>query len=72
VLQISRTKSQHIFYCALALAAETLYPRVTAVPTIRTFFSLKRLVVVDTQYIYGMQKFLALFQAAQIALAAGS
>ena len=46
VLEIARTKSQQIFYYALAV--ETLYPRVTIVPTIRTFFSLKRLVVVDT------------------------
>jgi hypothetical protein len=30
----------------------------TTVPTIRTTFSLTRLVVVDTQYIYGMQQFL--------------
>ena len=56
VLEIARTKSQQIFYCALAV--DTLYPRVTIVPTIRTFFSLKRLVVVDTYYIYGMQQFL--------------
>jgi hypothetical protein len=37
------TKSQQFFYCALAV--ETLYPRVGIVPTIRTFFSLKRLMV---------------------------
>jgi hypothetical protein len=55
VLKIVRTKSQHIFY--FALAVETLDPRVTAVPTIRTFFSLTRLVVVDT-YIYGVLQFL--------------
>jgi hypothetical protein len=46
VLKIARTKSQHIFYYALAV--ETLYPRVTTVPTIRTVFSLTRLVVADT------------------------
>jgi hypothetical protein len=46
VLQIARMKSQQIFYYALAVA--TLYPRVAVVPTIRTFFSLKRLVVADT------------------------
>jgi hypothetical protein len=38
VLKIARTKSQQIFYCALAV--EALYPRVAIVPTIRTFFSL--------------------------------
>jgi hypothetical protein len=36
------------FFIALLLSIEVLYPRVTIVPTIRTFFSLKRLVVVDT------------------------
>jgi hypothetical protein len=48
VLKIARTrtKSQHNnFYSALAV--EALYPRVAIVPTIRTFFSLKRLVVAD-------------------------
>jgi hypothetical protein len=56
VLKIARTKSKHIFYSALAVG--TPYPRVTTVPPIRTIFSLTRLVVVDTQYIYGMQQFL--------------
>jgi hypothetical protein len=56
VLEIARTKSKQILYCALAV--ETLYPRMAVVPTIRTIFSLRRLVVVDTQYIYGMQHFL--------------
>ena len=46
VLKIARTKSKHIFYCALAVDA--LYPRMTIAPTIRTIFSLTRLVVVDT------------------------
>ena len=36
VLEITRTKSQHIFYCALAV--EALYPRVAVVPAIRTSF----------------------------------
>jgi hypothetical protein len=45
-LHARNPNSQQIFYCALAV--ETLYPRVTTVPTIRTFFSLKRLVVADT------------------------
>jgi hypothetical protein len=41
VLKIARTKSQQIFYYALAV--ETLYPRVTVVPTIRTFFVVETL-----------------------------
>jgi hypothetical protein len=56
MLKIVRTKSKHIFYPALAV--EALYPRMTAVPAIRTIFSLTRLVVVDTKHIYGMQQFL--------------
>jgi hypothetical protein len=47
VLKIARTKSQRNNFDS-ALAVEALYPRVAIVPTIRTFFSLKRLVVADT------------------------
>jgi hypothetical protein len=46
VLKIASTNFQRNFYCARAV--ETRYPRVTIVPTIRTIFSLTRLVVVDT------------------------
>jgi hypothetical protein len=56
VLKIARTKFEHIFYSALAVG--TLYPREAIAPPIRTTFSLTRLAVVDTQYIYGMQQFL--------------
>jgi hypothetical protein len=42
----------------LRLLSRHFYPRVAIVPTIRTFFSLTRLVVADTYHIYGMQQFL--------------
>jgi hypothetical protein len=42
----------------LRLLSRHFYPRVAIVPTIRTIFSLTRLVVVDTYHIYGMQQFL--------------
>jgi hypothetical protein len=42
----------------LRLLSRHFYPRVAVVPTIRTIFSLTRLVVVDTCHIYGMQQFL--------------
>jgi hypothetical protein len=46
-----------MFYSALAVG--TLYPRVATAPPIRTIFSVDtRVVVVDAQYIYGMQQIL--------------
>jgi hypothetical protein len=42
----------------LRLLSRHFYLRVAIVPTIRTAFSLTRLVVVDTYHIYGMQQFL--------------
>jgi hypothetical protein len=58
VLKIARTKTKQILYSALAI--ETLYPRMTDnhVPAISTIFSLRRPVVANTYYIYGMQQFL--------------
>jgi hypothetical protein len=42
----------------LRLLSRHFYPRVAIVPTIRTIFSLIRLVAVDTWHIYGIQQFL--------------
>jgi hypothetical protein len=42
----------------LRLLSRHFYQRVAIVSTIRTIFSLTRLVVVDTYHIYGMQQFL--------------
>jgi hypothetical protein len=41
----------------LRLLSRHFYPRMAIVPTIRTIFSLTRLVVVDKYHIYGMQQF---------------
>jgi hypothetical protein len=57
MLKIARTKSKQIFYSALAVGT-LAYPQVAIAPPIRTIFSLTRLAVADTQYIYGMQQFL--------------
>jgi hypothetical protein len=45
--ELNTTRPEAKFFIT-PFAVEALYPRVTIVPTIRTFFSLKRLVVVDT------------------------